>query len=218
MKQFVIINKQYLQIYSPPSKSAIFFFETYTFKFRNLYGVFGARVEGRTSVKLVAERFFFFHRLSLKTVIFLHRDHSLRKDRSSEEADAHAYPWNVCVVVRLTKYDVYEYIGCITDQSNWSGPFSLLVMTPDFDSDVAGSKPGRGTRLGIFLYRSIAPPTTFGVVTRMTTVRAQGRSCVYGVKSVWEQYDNVIIPKHLMQMIYYSMEECSSAASEERCI
>ena len=34
---------------SPPSKSA-FFFETYTFKFRNLYGVFGICVEWQTSV------------------------------------------------------------------------------------------------------------------------------------------------------------------------
>ena len=51
MKQIVIINKQYLQTYSPPSKSAIFF-ETYTFIFWNLYGVFGACVEWRTSVKI----------------------------------------------------------------------------------------------------------------------------------------------------------------------
>ena len=49
MKEIVIINEQYLQTYSPTSKSAIFF-ETYTFKFRNLYGVFGACVEWRTSV------------------------------------------------------------------------------------------------------------------------------------------------------------------------
>ena len=34
---------------SPPSKSAIFF-ETYMFKFLNLYGVSGACVEWRTSV------------------------------------------------------------------------------------------------------------------------------------------------------------------------
>ena len=45
----MIINKQYLQTYSPPSKSAISF-ETYKFKVRNLYGVFGACVEWRTSV------------------------------------------------------------------------------------------------------------------------------------------------------------------------
>ena len=35
------------------------------------------------------------------------------------------------VVVWLVKYNVYRYIGCIMDQSNWSGPFSLVVMTPD---------------------------------------------------------------------------------------
>ena len=34
-------------------------------------------------------------------------------------------------VVRLAKYNLYRYIGCIIYQSNWSGPFSLVVMTPD---------------------------------------------------------------------------------------
>ena len=29
------------------------------------------------------------------------------------------------------KYNLYRYIGCIIYQSNWSGPFSLVVMTPD---------------------------------------------------------------------------------------
>ena len=35
------------------SKSLIFFFETYTFEFRTLYGVFGACVEWRTSLNRV---------------------------------------------------------------------------------------------------------------------------------------------------------------------
>ena len=34
-------------------------------------------------------------------------------------------------VVRLAKYNLYRYIGCIIYQSNWSGPLSLVVMTPD---------------------------------------------------------------------------------------
>ena len=34
----------------------------------------------------------------------------------------------LCVVVRLAKYKVYRYIGCIIDRS---GPFSLVVMTSD---------------------------------------------------------------------------------------
>ena len=37
--------------------------------------------------------------------------------------------------VKYIVYNVYrfiEIIGCIIDQSNWSGPFSLVVMTPDF--------------------------------------------------------------------------------------
>ena len=33
--------------------------------------------------------------------------------------------------VRLAKYNLYRYIRCIIYQSNWSGPFSLVVMTPD---------------------------------------------------------------------------------------
>ena len=45
--------------------------------------------------------------------------------------------------MRLAKYNVYRYIGCIIDQSNWSGPFSLVVMTPDLESSDLGSRPGR---------------------------------------------------------------------------
>ena len=51
---------------------------------------------------------------------------------------------------------------------------------------------------------------------RMTTVRVQGRSCVYGVKK--SLGINKIIPKHLIQMFHCSMEECGSAASEAQCI
>ena len=36
-----------------------------------------------------------------------------------------------CVVVQLAKYNVCRYTGCIIDPSNWSGPFSLVVMMPD---------------------------------------------------------------------------------------
>ena len=63
--------------------------------------------------------------------------------------------------MQLAKYNVYRYIGCITDQSNWSGPFSLVVMTPIRNPEAVGSNPGRGTRLEVFIYRSISPPTTF---------------------------------------------------------
>ena len=34
-------------------------------------------------------------------------------------------------VVRLAKHNLYRYIVCIIYQYNWSGPFSLVVMTPD---------------------------------------------------------------------------------------
>ena len=60
--------------------------------------------------------------------------------------------------MRLAKYIVYSvyrfiyrFIGCIIDQSNWSGLFSLVVMTPDFH-------PGDQFRgqlwLAVFIYRS----------------------------------------------------------------
>ena len=64
------------------------------------------------------------------------------------------------MVVRLAKRNVYRYIGCIIDQSNWSGPLSLVFMTPDWNPEAVGSNPGRGTRLEVFIYRSISPPTT----------------------------------------------------------
>ena len=57
--------------------------------------------------------------------------------------------------MRLAKFNVYRYIGCIIDQSNWLGPFSLVVTTPDLESSDLGSHPGRGTRLEVFIYRSI---------------------------------------------------------------
>ena len=74
--------------------------------------------------------------------------------------------------MRLVKYNVYRYIGCIIYQSNWYGPFSLVVMTPDLESSDLGSRPGQGTRLEVFIYRSLSPPTPFDAVTRMTSVRA----------------------------------------------
>ena len=45
-------------------------------------------------------------------------------------------------LAKYTVYSVYRFIGCIIDQSNWSGPFSLLVMTPDFHHGDRGSRPG----------------------------------------------------------------------------
>ena len=54
-------------------------------------------------------------------------------------------------VVWLAKYNVYRYIGCIIEQSNWSGPFSLMFMSPNLESSDLGSRPGRGSRLeGLF--------------------------------------------------------------------
>ena len=44
---------------------------------------------------------------------------------------------------------VYMYICCIIDQFNWSGLFSLVVMTPDFESDDRGFQPRSGNSTGI---------------------------------------------------------------------
>ena len=116
------------------------------------------------------------------------------------------------MVVRLAKYNVYRCIGCITDQSNWSRPFSLVVMMPE----AVGSNPGRGTRLEVFIYKSISSSTTFGAwcqddycpsPSAKLCLRSQNRLGI-----------NKIIPKHLIQMFHCSMEECGSAASEVQCI
>ena len=62
--------------------------------------------------------------------------------------------------MRLAKLNVYRYIGCIIDQSNWSGSFNLVVMPPVRNPEAVGLNPGRGTRLEVFIYRFISPPTT----------------------------------------------------------
>ena len=86
---------------------------------------------------------------------------------------------------RLAKYNVHRYIDCIIDQSYWSGPLSLVVMTPDLESIDLGSRPGRSTRHKVFIYRSICPPTTFGVAVPTESKRA----C-----------EIIINPKYLKQM------------------
>ena len=54
------------------------------------------------------------------------------------------------VVVRLAKYNVYRYIWCITDQSNWSGPFSLVVMIRNPEARGFKSRSGQSTRSFLF--------------------------------------------------------------------
>ena len=60
------------------------------------------------------------------------------------------------------------YIGCTIDQSNRSGPFSLVVMMPDMELSDLGLRLGRGTRLAVFIYRSIAdsPTTTYVIYSQ----------------------------------------------------
>ena len=45
-------------------------------------------------------------------------------------------------------------IRCIIDLS------SLMVMMPDLESSILGSRPGQDTGLEVFICRSIFPPTT----------------------------------------------------------
>ena len=59
---------------------------------------------------------------------------------------------------------VCKYIGRINDQSNWSGPFSLVVMTLDYRSRGTWFDPRSGHSTGIFSFRSISPPTTLSPV------------------------------------------------------
>ena len=45
---------------------------------------------------------------------------------------------------------VCKYIGRVNDQSNWSGPFSLVVMTLDYRSRGTWFDPRSGHSMGIF--------------------------------------------------------------------
>ena len=60
--------------------------------------------------------------------------------------------------MRLAKYNLYWYIGCIIYQSNWSGPFSLVVMTSALEFGDCGSRPGQVKSFYLQVY--ISPPTT----------------------------------------------------------
>ena len=57
---------------------------------------------------------------------------------------------------------VCKYIGCINDQSNWSGPFSLVVMTLDYRSRGTWFDPRSGHSTGIFSLQVYFSSTTFG--------------------------------------------------------
>ena len=52
---------------------------------------------------------------------------------------------------------VNRYIGCIIDQSKWSGPFSL-VLTPDFYLGDQSLRPALAGCFSLQVY--ISPPTT----------------------------------------------------------
>ena len=99
---------------------------------------------------------------------------------------------------------VCKYIGRINDQSNWFGPFSLVVMMLDYRSRVPGSIPGRGTRRNIFFTGLFLLLLHVVPGARMTTVEAQGRCNGNGVT---KEPGNSLI-----QMFHCRMEECSSAA------
>ena len=55
-------------------------------------------------------------------------------------------------------YSVYRFIWCIIDQSYWSGPSSLVVITPDFNPCDRGSRPAMAECFYLQVYMS--PPTT----------------------------------------------------------
>ena len=112
----------------------------------------------------------------------------------------------IVLIWRSTMYILTSFSG--PDLSAW------WLWRPITNPEAVGSNPDRGTRLEVFIYRSISPPTPGA---RKTTVRTQGGGgCVYGVKK--SLGINKIIRKHLIQMFHCSMEECGSAASEVQCI
>ena len=55
----------------------------------------------------------------------------------------------------MCKY-VHRYIECITDQSNWSGPFSLVAVCSLYNLGVVSSIPSRGARRNFFT--DFSPP------------------------------------------------------------
>ena len=65
-------------------------------------------------------------------------------------------------IVRLAKHNIYRYLGCIIDQSKWSGPVSFVVMTPDLNRATWVCVPVGALDRSFFIYRSISPPTTSG--------------------------------------------------------
>ena len=54
--------------------------------------------------------------------------------------------------------DVYRYIECITDQSNWPGPFSLVVVCSLYNLGVVSSILSRA--LDEIFFTDFSPPTT----------------------------------------------------------
>ena len=53
---------------------------------------------------------------------------------------------------------VYRYKECITDQSNWSGPFSLVVVCLLHNLGIVSLIPGRV--LDEIFFTDFSPPTT----------------------------------------------------------
>ena len=83
---------------------------------------------------------------------------SMESKRAREQINWFLNIWYNCfivawknVVVRLPKYNVYRYIGCINDLSNWSGSFSLVVMMPcPIRNQICGFKSWSGNSTGWF--------------------------------------------------------------------
>ena len=95
------------------------------------------------------------------------------------------------------KYNLYRYIGCIIDQSNWSRPFSLAVMTPDLESGDLGSRPGQVESFSLQVY--FYSYYIWCQDDYHPSLRA--KLCLRSQKELGE------FLKHLIQMFHFSMEE-----------
>ena len=123
-------------------------------------------------------------------------------------------PYFAGVVEPLGKYNVYRYIGCIIDQSNWS--FSLVVMTSDQESRGHGFKSWSGHSTGSFYLQVYF--SSYYIQCRDQDDYCPSPRAKLCPQSQKEPGINEIIPKHLIQMFHCSMKECGGAASEVQCV
>ena len=102
---------------------------------------------------------------------------------------------------------VCKYKGRINDQSNWSGPFSLVVMTLDYRSRGTWFDPRSRHSTGLFSLQ-VCFSSYYIWCREQDDYRRSSRAMQ------WQRSPRMPgnSRKHLIQMFHCRMEECSSAA------